>query len=68
MIKLPLPGQGARPVPGFYDERSFAIKKITNRYSYTFGVMRPNRIFGPASGVVKKTQFSGDCGKSPTVA
>ena len=30
--------------------------------------MGPNIVFGLASGVVKKTQLFGDCGKSPTIA
>jgi hypothetical protein len=47
---------------------SFAIKRLTDRYSLSFGVMKPNRVMGLAPGVVKKTQFFGDCGKSPTVA
>jgi hypothetical protein len=68
MMKLPLSGQSARPVPGFHGQTSFGIKRLTNWYSLSFGVMKPNRVFGLTPGVVKKTQLWGDCGKSPTVA
>jgi hypothetical protein len=47
---------------------SFVIKRLTDRYNLSFGVMKPNLVMVLAPGVVKKTQFFGDCGKSPTVA